>query len=581
MRFILLKSDDLPMFTKELDLDEHVFYLRHQDGFRQMYKSQGKDFWVRFVLSFRSAQGDVLSMLNGKVKGLADYLDSFYIIIHEEFVEGPFSRARQFFENTVTILLDENAASLYRFLSIVKSPFCRRETKHIYQTFFGNHGDPISFAKAIVMYPLFGRFAGALCICLRRWVRAKEMDDPSDTSYWVQPPAASDLSPSSPDHPSASPELPMKSDKHDKLVSMFLEDYLKLQLTMKSKLVKYCPCCQTRLVQEVAASQMQSGRPRDGKSSDCQGEGEATVENLESWLAKKAKREAKIAKKKLEARKMAKAQRSPKVVCDDSDHSAEDDAWLAPSALESCCGSHKARGDQTSRRNPTKSKKSLLEDKQTKFMAGDNINKDKATRKKKKNRSRGQAKDRQQAKEDNSDIGSGIVKSDVDDVERPANCKTSKSETFEMMKSSLNNIQMKSNSSDSCTRELRNKETGNSTQTLEVPEKTTDCARFSGVRGGNEASGFDEAKSLERQMLGLRLVPQKNSVVGTTGRQSRGRNKHSCTCCGLEEPVPKTFKICRRCKDEGVGGPPFYCSRDCQIQDWNAHRQQYHEKSVS
>lgn len=40
MRFILLKSDDLPMFTKELDLDEHVFYLRHQDGFRQMYKSQ-------------------------------------------------------------------------------------------------------------------------------------------------------------------------------------------------------------------------------------------------------------------------------------------------------------------------------------------------------------------------------------------------------------------------------------------------------------------------------------------------------------------------------------------------------------
>lgn len=43
---------------------------------------------MRFVLSFRSAQGDVLSMLNGKVKGLADYLDSFYIIIHEEFVEG-------------------------------------------------------------------------------------------------------------------------------------------------------------------------------------------------------------------------------------------------------------------------------------------------------------------------------------------------------------------------------------------------------------------------------------------------------------------------------------------------------------
>lgn len=67
------------------------------------------------------------------------------------------------------------------------------------------------------MYPLFGRFAGALVVCLRRWMQAKEMDDPSDTSYWVQPPAASDPSPSAPDLPSATLELSVKSDKHDKV----------------------------------------------------------------------------------------------------------------------------------------------------------------------------------------------------------------------------------------------------------------------------------------------------------------------------------------------------------------------------
>lgn len=170
-------------------------------------------------------------------------------------------------------------------------------------------------------------------------------------------------------------------------------------------------------------------------------------------------------------------------------------------------------------------------------------------RKKKKNRSRGQAKDRQTAKEDSSDIGSGIVKSDLDDVECPANCKASKIETFEMTKSSLNNIRTKSNISDSSTRELGDKDTGkSSTETLEVAEKIINCARLNGVRGGNEASGFDEVKSLEQQMLGLKIVPQKNSVVGkTTDRHSRGgRIKRSCTCCGLEEPVPKTFKKCKR-----------------------------------
>lgn len=140
---------------------------------------------------------------------------------------------------------------------------------------------------------------------------------------------------------------------------MFLEDYLKTQLTMTNKLVKYCPCCQTRLVHEVAAGKMQSGRPRDRKSSQFQGDITAAVESVESWLAAKiAKREAKIAKKKLETIKMAMAQRSPKVVCDHLDRSAEDNAWMAPSAVESCCGSHRAHGDQTSRRNPTtKSKK--------------------------------------------------------------------------------------------------------------------------------------------------------------------------------------------------------------------------------
>lgn len=142
---------------------------------------------------------------------------------------------------------------------------------------------------------------------------------------------------------------------------MFLEDYIKIELTMKSKLAKYCPCCQTRLVQK-AASQMESDRLRDGKSCEFPGEGHAAIETGDSKVAVRAKKMAKTeltsnAKKNLEARKRSKkVQRSQKCVCDDSDRSAEDDAHVAPPGVESCCSFGKARGGRTSRRNPAKSK---------------------------------------------------------------------------------------------------------------------------------------------------------------------------------------------------------------------------------
>lgn len=183
-------------------------------------------------------------------------------------------------------------------------------------------------------------------------------------------------------------------------------------------------------------------------------------------------------------------------------------------------------------------------DKPKKLTAGNDIKKSEAARKKKKNRRREQAKDRQKAKDDTSDI----VKSDLADVDDAANCKTSKSETFEIMKSSMNNIRTKSYnrcfdkvfnscSCDPCTGKLGDKDMDNSTDTLKVPrkiadEKTTECARLNGEHGGDEVS-------LEQQMLGLR-------IVGSMGRHSRGRIKHSCACCGLEEPMPKTFKKCKR-----------------------------------
>ena len=36
-----------------------------------------------------------------------------------------------------------------------------------------------------MLYPLYLKFAGTICECLRRWLVAPEME-PGDMSYWVE-----------------------------------------------------------------------------------------------------------------------------------------------------------------------------------------------------------------------------------------------------------------------------------------------------------------------------------------------------------------------------------------------------------
>lgn len=75
---------------------KHPLFLTHKEALFALYYNgslflccQGKEFWVRFALSFRSAQShDFLHILKGAIKHLSDYVDSFFINVHEEFIEG-------------------------------------------------------------------------------------------------------------------------------------------------------------------------------------------------------------------------------------------------------------------------------------------------------------------------------------------------------------------------------------------------------------------------------------------------------------------------------------------------------------
>lgn len=56
---------------------------------------------------------------------------------------------------------------------------------------------------------------------------------------------------------------------------------------------------------------------------------------------------------------------------------------------------------------------------------------------------------------------------------------------------------------------------------------------------------------------------------------------HVCAHCKVKEVEPSTFKKCSRCKKEKFTEPRYYCSRDCQVEDWQeSHRDEHQRNSA-
>nr|XP_054752278.1 axoneme-associated protein mst101(2)-like isoform X1 [Lytechinus pictus] len=54
-----------------------------------------------------------------------------------------------------------------------------------------------------------------------------------------------------------------------------------------------------------------------------------------------------------------------------------------------------------------------------------------------------------------------------------------------------------------------------------------------------------------------------------------------CALCGKKEDQPKTYKKCQQCRQEKIKQAKFYCSRDCQVQDWKRrHWKEHLEKET-
>ncbi|XP_035227422.1 uncharacterized protein LOC118199638 [Stegodyphus dumicola] len=71
----------------------------------------------------------------------------------------------------------------------------------------------------------------------------------------------------------------------------------------------------------------------------------------------------------------------------------------------------------------------------------------------------------------------------------------------------------------------------------------------------------------------------KDKAVSDCSGDKRIKFK-TCAYCGEKEVKCKTFKRCSRCKVENFKQQRYYCSRDCQVSDWEESHRDEHSKQT-
>ncbi|XP_074645286.1 uncharacterized protein LOC141901745 [Tubulanus polymorphus] len=67
--------------------------------------------------------------------------------------------------------------------------------------------------------------------------------------------------------------------------------------------------------------------------------------------------------------------------------------------------------------------------------------------------------------------------------------------------------------------------------------------------------------------------------AGVLNKENGKRKLKTCANCGKEELALRVYKKCQKCKEENWDESRFYCSRNCQVEDWQAkHRKEHKQK---
>lgn len=96
----------------------------------------------------------------------------------------------------------------------------------------------------------------------------------------------------------------------------------------------------------------------------------------------------------------------------------------------------------------------------------------------------------------------------------------------------------------------------------------------SAENGGPDLENKNKEDSNSKEEI---LYPLESNPVKY---ENSNRSLKKCSSCGSEEPAPKAYKKCLKCKLEGIASARYYCGKVCQTSDWRVRHKEEHKKNL-
>ncbi|XP_054710689.1 uncharacterized protein LOC129220315 [Uloborus diversus] len=199
MKIINLHFEDNDLFSTDIDKEKFAFLQSHPDLFKKMWISQGKTFWLRFLLTFETAFYDCIDVVT--LATTPQRIFSFtFICIHKQLVEKNAEKAKLFIEHLIIVIVHfleffsegENSELEHLPRISLDDP----KTKDAFTNIFGasKFDDALPADIIFSTYYLYMNFYNAVAYLLKSWISEHELTPAEEKSidnqvlYWMPDP---------------------------------------------------------------------------------------------------------------------------------------------------------------------------------------------------------------------------------------------------------------------------------------------------------------------------------------------------------------------------------------------------------
>lgn len=181
MRWIKFDTSADGIFSRELCPEDSEYLHSHIDTFKCMWHEQTRNYWVRMIISLREYVKkhiftyESLERLGAPLEIFEMLIEYTYINICSNFTQDTFGRAKEFLVAIIHVAANKDMRCNIGSRPLSNDPFYNKFTRDHYRTVFGQPTNPVRMQLQVyASAPLYSRFAAGVIAVLKQWIQASD-----------------------------------------------------------------------------------------------------------------------------------------------------------------------------------------------------------------------------------------------------------------------------------------------------------------------------------------------------------------------------------------------------------------------